>query len=73
MTAEFDYDLTRNQWDALRTLRLPKHERCGHNRFALDELIALGLVTTLDDSPVITATGRKALIRGSSTLWDVAA
>jgi hypothetical protein len=72
MNGEFDYDLTRNQWETLKSLRAPKHERLGLNRFVLDELTALGLVATLDNSPVITATGRKALIRGSSTLWDVA-
>jgi hypothetical protein len=39
----------------------------------LEDLVALGLATTCDDVPVITPKGRKALVRGSSKLWDVAA
>ena len=27
MNAEFDYDLTRDQWEALKALRLPAAER----------------------------------------------
>jgi hypothetical protein len=40
---------------------------------ALDDLVALGLVTVSERVPAITAKGRKALIRGSFRLLDAAA
>jgi len=43
------------------------------NQFVLDDLVALGLATMSDDMPVMTPKGRRALVRGSSRLWDVAA
>jgi hypothetical protein len=73
MNAQFDYDLTPNQWEALKALRVPAPRSRGLNRLVLDELIALGLAAMRDDLPVITPRGRKVLIRGSSRLWDVAA
>jgi hypothetical protein len=73
MTAEFDYDLTPDQWDMLKALRLPAPARRGVNRFVLDQLIALGLAQARDDGPVITSRGRSVLLRGSPRLWDVAA
>ncbi|MDB5606461.1 MAG: hypothetical protein JWP25_3361 [Bradyrhizobium sp.] len=73
MNAEFDYDLTPDQWEALKTLRLPASERRTLNRFVVEDLAALQLATLIDDCPVITQRGRKVLIRGSSRLWDVAA
>jgi hypothetical protein len=39
----------------------------------LDDLLALGLAAMSSELPVITAKGRKVLVRGSSRLWDVAA
>jgi hypothetical protein len=73
MTAEFDYDLTPDQWATLKALRLPAPARRGVNRFVLDQLIALELAAMGDDAPAITPTGRKVLIRGSSSLLDLAA
>jgi hypothetical protein len=73
MTAEFDYDLTPDQWDMLKALRLPAPARRGVNRFVLDQLIALELAAMHEDGPVITPRGRKVLIRGSSSLLDLAA
>jgi hypothetical protein len=44
------------------------------SRFAIDSLIAFGLVTMNGDVPVLTASGRKVLVRGSSRLLlDLAA
>ena len=44
------------------------------NRFAIESLIALGLVAMNGDVPVITPNGRKVLVRGSSwLLLDLAA
>ena len=74
MNDEFDYDLTHDQWEALKNLRgtAPRPPRM--NRFAIQALVALGLVTMNGDVPVITSRGRKVLVRGSSLLLqDLAA
>jgi hypothetical protein len=73
MNAEFDYDLTPDQWEVLKALRVPAPERRGTNRSVLEALIALGLAAMKDDVPVITPRGRKVLVRGSSRLLDLAA
>ena len=73
MNAEFDYDLTPDQWETLRALRLPAAQRCILNRFVIESLVALQLATMTDDCPIITPKGRSVLLRGSPRLWDVAA
>jgi ribosomal protein S19E (S16A) len=73
MNTELDYDLTPDQWETLKALRMPAAERRALNRPVLEQLIALGLAATSDQAPAITPWGRKVLIRGSSRLWDVAA
>ena len=73
MNTEFDYDLTRDQWEALKALRLPAAERRIMNRLVVESLIALELVAMTGDGPVITPKGRSVLLRGSPQLWDVAA
>jgi hypothetical protein len=73
MNAEIDYDLTPDQWLALKALRGPAEENRGLIRSVVDNLIALGLATKTDDRPVITRKGRSVLLRGSPRLWDVAA
>jgi hypothetical protein len=73
MHDEIDYDLTPDQWETLKALRFPVLRPFMSNRFVLKELIALELAAMIDDVPVMTSKGRKALIRGSSRLWDVAA
>jgi hypothetical protein len=75
MDAEFDFNLSREQWDVLRALRLPiaARGRTNTNSSVLEQLIALDLASIEDGSPRITPTGRKVLIRGSSSLLDVAA
>ncbi len=73
MNAEFDYDLTKDQWEALKALRLPAAERRAMNRRVVESLIALQLAAITGDGPVITPTGRSVLLRGSPQLWDVAA
>ena len=73
MNAEFDYDLTRDQWEVLKSLRAPAAECHGPDRPALKHLIALGLAHVIEDRPVISAKGRSVLLRGSPRLWDVAA
>ena len=73
MSTETDFQLTANQWDTLRTLR-PTVVPAGRlNRYVLDQLAELGLVTLDDNTPVLTATGRSVVLRGCPRLWDVAA
>ncbi len=73
MNAELDYDLTPDQWEALKALRTPAPKCRALNRFVVEDLIALELAELSGEFPVITPRGRKVLIRGSSRLWDVAA
>jgi hypothetical protein len=73
MDAESDYDLTHDQWEALKALRTPAAQ-CGRfDRSAFEHLIALGLADVIDDRPAISAKGRSVLLRGSPRLWDLAA
>jgi hypothetical protein len=74
MNAELDYDLSPDQWEALKALRSGATQRRAPNLCAIEQLAALGLAAIGADGPVITPVGRKVLIRGSSRLWeDVAA
>lgn len=73
MNTESDHDLTPDQWETLKALRVRATTFPAVRRWALVELIALDLVTMHEGLPVITSAGRKALVRGSSRLWDVAA
>jgi hypothetical protein len=73
MNSELDYDLTPDQWEMLKALRVPAPERSRMNRFVLETLIALGLAAIRDNLPAITPRGRKVLVRGSSRLLDLAA
>jgi ribosomal protein S19E (S16A) len=73
MNAEFDYDLTPDQWEALKALRTPAAKCWVVNRFVVEQLIALGLAAETGDDPAITPEGRSVLLRGSPRLWDVAA
>ncbi len=73
MSDESDFDLRPDQWEALKALRTPFARLPAAARFALDELVALGLATVSDHAPSITSKGRKALVRGSFSLLDAAA
>jgi hypothetical protein len=74
MQDEFDYDLTPGQWEALKALRTAASPLPRISRYTVDSLIALGLIAMSGDTPVITSTGRKVLVRGSSLLLlDLAA
>ena len=73
MNDEFDYELTPDQWEALKNLRNSESRPPRMNRFTIESLSALGLVTMNGDVPVITSRGRKVLVRGSSCLLDLAA
>jgi hypothetical protein len=73
MSDDIDYDLTPEQWETLKSLRMPVSRLPGLRGFALERLVALGLAMVSENVPAMTPKGRKALIRGSSKLWDVAA
>jgi ribosomal protein S19E (S16A) len=73
MDADFDYDLSSEQWEALKALRLPPKERRIISRSILAQLTALGLAADNGEQPVITPSGRRVLVRGSSKLLDLAA
>jgi hypothetical protein len=71
MDSELDCDLVPGQWETLKALRAPTPR--SRDRCVLESLVALGLVSIDGGLPVITARGRRVLIRGSSRLLDVAA
>ena len=73
MNTEIDYDLTLDQWEALKALRTSAAKLRVLNRFGVEQLIALGLAAEIGDGPAITPEGRSVLLRGSPRLWDVAA
>jgi hypothetical protein len=74
MNDDFEYQLTPEQWEALRSLRSATSRPLRMNRRAVDDLIALGLVDVSRDVAAITTNGRKVLVRGSSLLLlDLAA
>lgn len=73
MNTEFDCDLTPDQWETLKAVRAPTTAARPLNRFVIEKLVALDLVSTSAGLPAITARGRQVLIRGSSRLLDVAA
>ena len=73
MSDDIDYDLTPEQWETLKSLRMPVLRLSALRGFALEHLVALGLATISGNMAALTPKGRKTLIRGSSKLWDVAA
>ena len=73
MNAEFDYDLTPDQWESLKAIRVPVSNGRALNRSIVENLVALGLAEMTGDRPVITRKGRSVLLRGSPRLWDLAA
>ena len=73
MNTEIDYDLTPDQWEALKALRLPAPRRGILNRSVVKTLVTLELAAMCDDDSIITPKGRSVLLRGSPRLWDVAA
>lgn len=74
MNNEDEFDLRPDQWETLKALRAPATTQSASKRFfVLDDLVALGLVIMENNVPALTPNGRKALIRGSFRLWNVAA
>ena len=74
MNDEIDYELTADQWEALKALRAPAANPTRIRRSAVDSLVTLGFVAMRGDSLMLTPLGRKILVRGSSQLLrDIAA
>jgi ribosomal protein S19E (S16A) len=73
MNAEFDCDLTPDQWEALKALRGPAPSDRALNRFVVENLVALGLAEMAEGRPALTPKGRSVLLRGSPRLLDLAA
>ena len=72
MNDDADFDLSPDQWEALRALRNPPPNRRPSRAYVIEGLVKLGLVTAEDGKPVMTPAGRKVLVRGSCRLRDVA-
>lgn len=70
---EFDYDLTPDQWESLKAIRVPAPHCRALDRYVVETLVALRLAEMTDGRPVLTPKGRGILLRGSPRLWDVAA
>jgi hypothetical protein len=73
MSNDVDFDLSQEQWEALRALRNPVSNSRLSKAYLLDSLVKLGLVVVNDGIPAMTATGRKVLVRGSCRLLDLVA
>lgn len=73
MNDDFDFDLSPDQWAALRTLRNPVVSHRLSKAYLVDSLVKLGLVVIDNGAPAMTPIGRKVLVRGSCRLLDLAA
>ena len=73
MSNDFDFDLSPDQWEALRALRNPVSNGRSSKAYVVAGLIELGLVGVNDGVPAMTPAGRKVLVRGSCRLLDLAA
>lgn len=73
MNNDVDFDLSSDQWEALKALRNPMSNSRLSKAYVVEGLVKLGLVVVNDGVPAMTPTGRKVLVRGSCRLLDVAA
>jgi hypothetical protein len=73
MSTDVDFDLSPDQWEALRTLRNPASNGRPSKAYLIESLVKLGLVVVHDGLPEMTPTGRRVLVRGSCRLLDLVA
>ncbi|MDA9547845.1 MULTISPECIES: hypothetical protein [Bradyrhizobium] len=73
MSNDFDFDLSTDQWEALKALRNPVSNGRLAKAYLVESLAKLGLVVMNDGVPAITSAGRKVLVRGSCRLLDLVA
>ena len=71
LDAEIDLPLDRSQWETLKALGAPDPRRWRVDGTAIETLVAAKLAEIHEGRPVLTAEGRKAVVRGSPRLWDV--
>lgn len=68
--SEIDLVLDRSQWETLKALGAPDADQRSVNKLAIEWLVAEKLAEMRDGRPIITPMGRKAVVRGSPSLWD---
>ncbi|MDI3565807.1 hypothetical protein [Bradyrhizobium sp. Arg816] len=73
MINDIDFDLSPDQWEALKALRNPVPNGRLSKAYLVEGLVKLGLVVINDGVPSMTPTGRKVLVRGSCRLLDLVA
>lgn len=73
MNDDFDFDLSPDQWEALKALRNPVSNGRLSKAYLVESLVKLGLVVISDGVPSMTTAGRKVLVRGSCRLLDLVA
>lgn len=73
MSNDFDFELSPDQWEALRTFRNPISNGRISKAYLVESLVTLGLIVVNDGVPAMTPTGRKVLVRGSCRLLDLVA
>jgi hypothetical protein len=70
METEIDFPLDRSQWETLKALGAPYPRRWRVHDLAIQKLVAAKLAEIREGRPVLTAEGRKVVVRGSPRLWD---
>jgi hypothetical protein len=73
MSNDIDFDLSPDQWEALKALRNPVSNGRLSKAYLVEGLVKLGLVVVNEGVPSMTPTGRKVLVRGSCRLLDLVA
>ena len=73
MSNDIDFDLSPDQWEALKALRNPVSNGRLSKAYLVEGLVKLGLVVVSDGVPSMTPTVRKVLVRGSCRLLDLVA
>lgn len=73
MNDDVDFNLSHDQWEALKALRNPLPNGSLSKAYLVESLVKLGLVVIDDGVPAMTPTGRKVLVRGSCRLLDLVA
>ena len=68
--SEIDLILDRSQWETLKVLGAPDADQRPVDKLAIERLVAAKLAEMRDGRPTITPMGRKAVVRGSPSLWD---
>ena len=69
--SDIDLVLDRSQWETLKALGAPDADQRPIDKQAIERLVSEKLAEMRDGRPVITPMGRKAVVRGSSSLWDI--